>query len=355
MTATGSRPLDTLSPESKAMLSLVLVQGRSFQQIAEMLHMSPADVRARAHAAAFSLVSGPDERLSLAGRERIVDYLLGEQSVSERELTRSELTSLEASREWARELSRSLATFAKEPLPSIPEPAPAIDPEPAPAIDPEPVPAADPEPEPTPVVAAFVAPPVPPAPSFPTPRPAAAPPARERHRVPTGWLVAALIVLVGAFAAIVVLATSGGTSSSPARGVAPGTVNVPVTGGAGTGGKGPVKTVRRLVLTPASAGSQALGAGVVVSQRGKLLLLLQARGLQPNHHNSYGVWLYNSPGDAEMLGFVPQPVGADGTFSSSVKLPDDAVRFHSLIVTLETSQLPKKPGTTVLRAALSVP
>jgi hypothetical protein len=165
-------------------------------------------------------------------------------------------------------------------------------------------------------------------------------------------------VLLGAFVAIVILATEGGGSSSPAHGPAPGTLNLPVSGGgrkSSPGGNGAAKTVRRLALTPAGSGGDALGAGVVVSQHGRLLLLLQARGLQPNHHNSYGVWLYNSPGDAEMLGFVPQPVGADGTFSSSVMLPDDAVRFHALIVTLETSQLPKKPGTTVLRSPLSLP
>jgi hypothetical protein len=108
-------------------------------------------------------------------------------------------------------------------------------------------------------------------------------------------------------------------------------------------------------LTPTDSASKALGAGAVVSQHGKLLLLMQARGLQPNRHNSYGVWLYNAPDDAELLGFVPQAVGADGTFSSSVNLPDDAVRFHALIVTLETSQLPKKPGPTVLRGSLSLP
>ena len=85
---------------------------------------------------------------------------------------------------------------------------------------------------------------------------------------------------------------------------------------------GPSKTLRRLVLVGNASNNGALGEGVVISQRGKLLLLLQARGLAPNHHTFYGVWLYNTPGDARLLGFVQPPVGPSGTFSSSVALPN---------------------------------
>jgi hypothetical protein len=166
--------------------------------------------------------------------------------------------------------------------------------------------------------------------------------------------VAALVVLAGAFVAIVILATDGGGSSS-SPGSDAGAVSTPAPSTPSKTRGGGAKAVRRLVLASSESGSQAVGTGVVVSQQRTLLLLLQARGLAPNHNNTYGVWLYNSPDDAELLGFVPQPVGADGSFSSSVKLPDDAVRFHALIVTLETSRMPKKPGPTVLRGSLSLP
>jgi hypothetical protein len=83
-----------------------------------------------------------------------------------------------------------------------------------------------------------------------------------------------------------------------------------------------------------------------------MLLLLQARGLAPNHHNSYGVWLFNAPGDARLLGFISPPVGSSGSFSSGTPLPQDAVRFHTVIVTQETKPAPSEPGSVVLRAAL---
>jgi hypothetical protein len=110
------------------------------------------------------------------------------------------------------------------------------------------------------------------------------------------------------------------------------------------------------VLAPAGSDRNALGAGDLIRQKsGGLLLLLQAHGLAANSHgDSYAVWLFNAPGDARLLGFVSPGVGAAGTFSSGVTLPDDAFRFHTLIVTLEQSSQPTTPGRAVLRAPLSL-
>jgi hypothetical protein len=85
------------------------------------------------------------------------------------------------------------------------------------------------------------------------------------------------------------------------------------------------------------------------------LLLLGAQGLAPNRHDAYAVWLFNSPTDARLLGFVSPAVGRSGTFSSSVTLPTDAPRFHSLIITIERSAQPTRPGQIVLRALLALP
>jgi hypothetical protein len=117
------------------------------------------------------------------------------------------------------------------------------------------------------------------------------------------------------------------------------------------------RTVDQLVLAPAGSGSgnrRAAGAGAVLSQAGTMLLLLQAHGLSPNHGNSYAVWLFNTPGDSRLLGFVSPPVGRSGKFSSGTTLPDDAVRFHSVIVTRELGRSPIAPGPVVLRAPLSL-
>jgi hypothetical protein len=345
--------LDTLPPESKAILSLLLVQGRSYQEIAEMLHMSPVDVRGRAHTAAQALMGDPGESPSPAGQARIIDYLFGEQSVSERELTRSELTSLDASRAWAKRLATNLSALAKDPLPSIPgpDPAPAEASAPAPAEVSSPAPPAAPAAEPDREQEAPA-----PAPPGADREPVVPPPPRPaeaRSYRPGRGVLAAIVVAVVAAVVVVIVIASGGSSPHTSASVpsvsSPATGTVPATSGSG-------KTVRRLVLVGTAPGNKEFGAGAVTSQHGKLLLLLQARGMTPNHGNFYGVWLYNAPGDARLLGFVSPPVGANGTFSSSVPLPGDAARFHSLIVTLERTDLAKsQPGPTVLRSPLSLP
>jgi hypothetical protein len=125
--------------------------------------------------------------------------------------------------------------------------------------------------------------------------------------------------------------------------------------GGGTAAKHHPGTIRKLVLRPAGSNRSALGAADLVRQRnGDVLLLLQARGLKPNHGNQYAVWLFNAPGDARLLGFVSPSVGSSGTFSSGVQLPGDAIRFHALIVTLERGSQPATPGPIVLRTPLSL-
>jgi hypothetical protein len=144
----------------------------------------------------------------------------------------------------------------------------------------------------------------------------------------------------------IVLAAGGSGSTSPRPSGLPSIVRAKATG------KAHGRTLSRLVLLPAGTDKRAFGAGAILSQGASMLLLLQARGLQPNHHNSYGVWLFNTPDDAQLLGFVSPPVGRDGTFSSGTPLPQDAVRFRSVIVTRETQTAPNAPGSVVLRAPL---
>jgi len=287
--------LDHLSPQSSAVLSLVLKLGKGFEEIAEILHMDRFDVRARAHAATRSLVP-PPEGISDTDCAAVLDYLLGEESVSARVRVRGQLRLSGEMREWAIALEEKLAPLAVEPLPAIPPPAEAE--------------------------------------------------VEERPRRWRLFFSALTLVVVGGV--VVVLAAGSGTTRHPHPRAA---VTLP----AGTpGAASTAQTLRRLVLAPTSSDRSALGAGAVVRQDGSLLLLLQARGLSPNHGNSYAVWLFNSSGDARLLGFVSPQVGPAGTFSSGVTLPNDAIRFHSLIVTRETSPSPLSPGPTVLRSPLSL-
>ena len=73
--------LDALAPDQRAVVVLVLQQGRSYEDIADVLGIPVAAVRARAHAGlrALAPTSGlPDE---ITGP--LADYLLGRQSPSD--------------------------------------------------------------------------------------------------------------------------------------------------------------------------------------------------------------------------------------------------------------------------------
>jgi hypothetical protein len=352
-----------LSPEARAVLSLVLLQSRSYGDIASLLRLTEGDVRTRAHGAAGQLVpreGGPPAET----RARIIDYMLGEQTVSARAQTRSELQSSEVARKWAAQLAEGLAPLAKSPLPSIPTPPAQA------ASTAAPVKTAA---RATPTARAKPAAPVEPAP----PAKAAPPPARAtsaspgmqtpisqftpdfaaRRRLPLdgglprGRVVAAAsIALIAIVALVIVLATSGGGSKPSTAISAPAPAPPTQTAHA-------ARTIERLVLQAAGSNHNAFGAGAVVRQKdGSLLLLVQARGLPPNsHHNAYAVWLVNTPSDARLLGFVDPAVRASGTFSTGTTLPSDVSRFHSLEVTIERSSQPTSPGPAVLRSPLSLP
>jgi Anti-sigma-K factor rskA len=316
-----SRPLDQLSPESRAVLSLVLLQSRSYAEIAGLLRLGEDDVRDRAHAAARQLAE-TDEPPSELAQARIIDYLLGEQSVSERAETRTELLHDPIARAWATRLADELTPIAKTPLPAIPggeAPAPVSEP-------------------PKRATRRSIAH----DPVSPTP------PARTRadRRPSARWVAIAAIVIAVAVIVIIVASSGGGKARTSATSRST-TTTAPSGGG---------QTIAKLILTPVGSNHSALGAGAVESQNGHLMLLLQAHGLAPNTlQNSYGVWLYNGPTDARLLGFVAPSVGRSGKFANNAVLPAGASRFHALIVTLETSSQPTKPGPVVLRAPLSLP
>src|SRR5688500_16132904 len=96
---------DDLKPDQRAALQLLLKQGRSYDEIAEMLRIEPRAVRERARAALDAL--GPEEvgELELEEQDDVADYLLGQQSASRRATTRALLERSPAARAWARTVS----------------------------------------------------------------------------------------------------------------------------------------------------------------------------------------------------------------------------------------------------------
>src|ERR1700757_568460 len=130
--------LETLSPDQRAVLDLVLQRGRSYDDIARLLAIDRAAVRARALAAFDEL--GPDTGIAAESRALIADYLLGQLPERVAEQTRERLARSPYQRGGARVVPSELGSMAAEPLPEIPDgsrkgTASATQPEPAPGGD----------------------------------------------------------------------------------------------------------------------------------------------------------------------------------------------------------------------------
>jgi hypothetical protein len=117
--------LDALPPDQRAVVALLLQQGRSYDDIASMLGMPVSAVRARAHAGMAAL--GPDSGLPREVTGLVADYLLGQQSVEHSEATRGLLAESASAQAWAAEVSRALAPEAPGGLPEVPGKQPGED------------------------------------------------------------------------------------------------------------------------------------------------------------------------------------------------------------------------------------
>src|SRR5213076_2376160 len=111
--------LDQLPPDRRAVLQLLLKQGKSYGEIASVLRIERSAVKARAHDGLAAL--GPeDTELSEDRRDEIGDHLLGQQDEGQRAATHSFLEGSPAGRAWARVVSSELRELKPEGLPEIP-------------------------------------------------------------------------------------------------------------------------------------------------------------------------------------------------------------------------------------------
>src|SRR3954468_21130679 len=119
--------IDDLAPDQRAVLQLLLKQGKAYVELAALLRIEPDAVRERAVSALDGL--GPREGVQLAPERRgeIADYLLGQQSASERQSTREFLEGSAAGRAWARVVAGELRPLAGDALPDIPAEGAEVD------------------------------------------------------------------------------------------------------------------------------------------------------------------------------------------------------------------------------------
>jgi len=112
--------VQALDDTQRAVVQLLLKQGKSYHEIAELLGIDADAVRARAHAALDAL-GPPTAGLTASRRAEVADYLLGQQSDAEREATRDHLAESPAARAWARSVAAELRPLAGGDLPDIPD------------------------------------------------------------------------------------------------------------------------------------------------------------------------------------------------------------------------------------------
>jgi hypothetical protein len=381
--------LQSLPPDQRAVLQLVLQRGRTYDQIASMLSIDRAAVRDRALAAFDAL--GPQTRVAPERRALITDYLLGQLPPIVADQVYERLATSPSERAWARIMSSELATLARGALPEIPTgstrrtppaaaaPVPAT---PAPAR-PAPAPTTPRTPAPAAPAPAAATPPAPAAVPAPAPAPSAAdydddddgygrrdaaagPPVSRRG----GWIfLAVLLVAIVVIVIAVLVATNGSNnkSSSSTSSVATrtGSTSTGSATGASTSDTGTTastpststtassskaKVISQFSLSSPGGGKSPYGKGEVVKESNQEGVVLYGIGVAANtKHNAYAVWLTNGGSSSHLLGFVTPAVTKNGDLKTAGLLPSNAATYKQLVVTLETTPKPKTPGTIVLQ------
>jgi len=301
--------LDQLPPDQRAVLQLLLKQGKSYGEIASVLKIERSAVKARAHDALAAL--GPEDTdLSEDRRDEVGDFLLGQQDDGQHAATRSFLEGSPEGRAWARVVSSELKELSPTGMPDIPgEGAAELD-EAHEALEARRAARAD----------------------------------RERSSKLGGILLIAGLGIV--IAVVLVLLLTGGDDDKKDTGPVGGTTSTQAT----TSTTPQVEA--QVNLFPPGGGKKPLGVANVVIQQGQRGIALVGQDVPPTGGKfAYAMWLENSPSDAKRLGFFGA-VKKNGRLQGFVLVPSDFANFSKLVVTRETQRNPKSPGPVVLTGDL---
>src|SRR4051794_13339236 len=310
-------PIDDLAPDQRAVLQLLLKQGKAYTELATLLRISPDAVRDRAVTALEAM--GPRDGAPLAAERRaeIADYLLGQQSASERQATREFLEGSAAGRAWARVVSGELKPLGGDNLPEIPAEREEVE-EAFDALDAR---------------------------------------TARRAEVQRSSKVGGAVLLVGAVivaVALILIIRGGGddnkTSGSSSQ------ASTPSTSTTQTSTTGQPQIVKQVNLKPGQGGT-AKGVLFILRQSNQLAFAVRAQGIPPtNSKRFYAVWLTGGGQQPRPLGFAPAVSGkgqARGRLEFANAFPSGANKYDTFLITRESTSSPKQPGLTVLSGPLS--
>jgi hypothetical protein len=322
-------PLDTLAPDQRAVLELVLRQGRSYGELSELLGIPERDVRARADAGLRALAGDAAPGVDSG---RIADWLLGQQPEAEAERTRGAVARNGAARSWAEGAAGRLRELGGAAVPDVPAAEEAPAPRPRPLRDGDEPVAARPRPvrEDTP--------------------PAAATTLRS-SKVGGAILIAVLVLIVGGLIAFV--ATRGDDEPSGSASAETTATPTPTASAQGdiTGND---------ILLQGANGSNAAGLmRLIPANDGKVRFAIAAENVPANtNRDSYAVWFTKAGSKPRRLGFSKVPVGDTGVLTTGGPQKGDEDEFPSwfstyekVLVTRETRKT-SKPGKVILQGTL---
>jgi len=337
-------PLDTLAPDQRAVLELVLRQGRSYGELSELLAIPERDVRARADAGLRALAGEPASGVDSG---RIADWLLGQQPDAEAERTRAAVARSRDAREWAANAAERLGELGGT-MPAVPaadDPSRGDDaPSAPPAPRPRPLRGEDSPagPRPRPLRGDD-------SPAAPRPRPArdGAAAAPRSSRLGGAILIGVVALLVGATllwifvlrddeepAATTPAATATATPTAQAGN------DIPLRGTGDSQAQGLMRLARR--------------------EDGAVQFAIAAQNVPPNEGREvYAVWLTREGGRPRRLGFAQAPVGEDGILTTGGpqqgdedKFPQWFATYEKILITRETDAKARRPGPAVLEGTL---
>jgi hypothetical protein len=318
-------PLDTLAPDQRAVLELVLRQGRSYGELSELLAIPEREVRARADAGVRALAGEPVQGVDSG---RIADWLLGQQPDADAERTRAAVARSDDARTWARVAADRLGELGGA-MPSVPA---RPDDRTAPRQDGR-----------APTAAT--------APPAPRPRPQredGAPTAPRSSRLGGAILIAVVALLVGATLLWIFVLDDDEEPSATAPPAATATPTPPAAAG-------------NDIVLQGRGDSQAQGLMRLVRREdGTVQFAIAAQNVPPNQGREvYAVWFTREGGQPRRLGFAQTPVGQDGILTTGGPQQGDEGEFptwfatyDNVLITRETSAQARRPGPVVLEGTL---
>lgn len=306
-----------LAPDQRAVLELVLRQGRSYGELSELLAIPERDVRERADAGVRAVAGEPPAGVDSG---RIADWLLGQQPEAEAERTRAAVVGNPHARNWAARAAMHLAELGG----TVADVPPGDEPAEAPAPRPREVR------------------------EEPAPAPAAALGVPRSSRLGGALLIGALVLAVGG---ALYLILGRGDDDEPQA-------TAPASESAATAT--PTATGSDIVLQGPDGSSAAGLMRLIRREDGAVQFAIAAQDVPANKGKEvYAVWFTREGGTPRRLGFAQSQVTKEGVLTTGGPQRGDEDEFprwfatyEKVLVTRETDAKAKRPGPAVLEGTL---